>query len=206
MPLSYNTIQAPASAEVVVKKSKFIANAFPAETEEQAAAKIEEVKKKYYDARHNCYAYQVGKACSHIRCSDDGEPQGTAGIPILDALKGRAITNTVVIVTRYFGGILLGTGGLVHAYSAAAKAALEQAGIVTRVKYIKVTITMDYQLHGKINYLLLSNNHIIEDTVFTDTVTIKAGCLFNSLNKLLADVTEISQGKAQTQVGEPYYL
>lgn len=203
---SYKTIEKAAESETVVKKSRFIANVFPVESETEALGRIEEMKKKYYDARHNCYAYQVGRDCGLMRYSDDGEPQGTAGIPMLDILRNEKITNTVVIVTRYFGGILLGTGGLVRAYSKAAKEGLLAGEVVTRTLYTRIYITVDYNLHGKIQYMLLNKGHIIEDTEFTDKVKIKVGCLAPLKDKLLSEIVEVTQGRAHTEAGESYYM
>ena len=137
-----NTIKIESSAEVVVKKSKFIANTFQVNSKEEAEEKINEIRKKYYDAKHNCYAYIVENM---EKSSDDGEPSKTAGAPILDILKKRNLQNVLVIVTRYFGGILLGTGGLVRAYSQAAQDALEMSKIVTKVKGERYTIFINYE-------------------------------------------------------------
>ena len=115
------------TAEIVEKKSRFIANVFYVENENEADARLNEIRKKYYDAKHNCYAYILGKNGENMKSSDDGEPQGTAGHPMLDILKGEGITNCIAIVTRYFGGTLLGTGGLVRAYSESLKAAIKNA-------------------------------------------------------------------------------
>ncbi|MCD8214860.1 MAG: YigZ family protein, partial [Clostridiales bacterium] len=159
MAQSYKTVKHYGTDEVVVKKSRFIADVYPAETEAEALERISEVKKKYHDARHNCCAYRIGKKGEFLKYSDDGEPQGTAGIPMLDILKGEDITDAVVIVTRYFGGILLGTGGLVRAYSQAAKAGLKAAETVTMTLYRRTEITSDYSLHGKIQYMLLKSGY-----------------------------------------------
>ena len=122
---SYKTLLEGGTAEIVEKKSRFIATVRLVESEEEALTFIEEMKKKYWDARHNCYVYSVGMNREYTRCSDDGEPSGTAGRPMLDVLKGSGSTNILVTVTRWFGGTLLGTGGLVHAYKDCTKAALE---------------------------------------------------------------------------------
>lgn len=206
MAESYITVEKYGEAETVVKKSRFLADVFPVVTEEEALEKLNEVKRKYHDARHNCYAYRIGKKGGIVRYSDDGEPQGTAGIPMLDILKGEDITDTLVVVTRYFGGILLGTGGLVRAYSQAAKAGLEAAGIVTRTKYISMEITVDYFLHGKIEYLLRKGGHRITDTEFTDKVKVTAACIRGMEEKLEADVVEATHGKAVIKIGNEFYL
>ena len=129
----YKTILEEAEEEIVEKKSRFIATVRPVKTEDEARAFIEEMKKKYWDARHNVFAYQIGERNELQRFSDDGEPQGTAGMPVLNVLKGEDVKDTAVVVTRYFGGTLLGTGGLVRAYGKAAKEGLLSAGIVEMV-------------------------------------------------------------------------
>ena len=125
---SYNTILTPGTDEIVEKKSRFIGYAQPVSSEEEAYAFVESVKKKHYDARHNCHAFAIGKENTLYRFSDDGEPQGTAGKPILEVISGNQVTDICIVVTRYFGGTLLGTGGLVRAYTEAAKLALADAG------------------------------------------------------------------------------
>ena len=128
----YKTIYEGGEGELVEKKSRFIATVRPVETEEEALAFIEEMKKKYWDARHNCYVYSVGMNREATRCSDDGEPSGTAGRPMLDVLLGAGIYNAAIVVTRYFGGVLLGTGGLVRAYSGAVQAGLAASTVIEK--------------------------------------------------------------------------
>lgn len=137
----FKSIEKEAVAEIIEKKSKFIANIFPINSKEEAENRISEIKKKYYDAKHNCYAYVVGNV---EKCSDDGEPSGTAGAPLLDLLKNKELTNVVVIVTRYFGGILLGTGGLVRAYTETAKKAIESTSIVKQEYGIRYSVEINY--------------------------------------------------------------
>ena len=158
---SYITIKGYGTDEIVEKKSRFIANVKPIKSEEDAISFVEEIKKKYYDARHNCYAYQLGDRNQIQRYSDDGEPSGTAGMPILDVLRGRDIKDTIVVVTRYFGGTLLGTGGLVRAYSSATKVGIEKAGLIERIAHIRQKFTVDYTLSGKVQYEILNGGHIL---------------------------------------------
>ena len=127
---SYRTVKGPASVELVINKSRFIGQCFPITTESEALEKLAALRKQYWDATHNCYAYSVGKKGEIARFSDDGEPGGTAGMPMMDALRGAGVTNALCVVTRYFGGILLGTGGLVRAYSRACAEAIRAAGVV----------------------------------------------------------------------------
>lgn len=161
----YRMLSKGAQAELVEKKSRFIATIRPVSSEEEAVAFIEEMKKKYYDARHNCSAFVIGSKGELTRSSDDGEPSGTAGRPMLEVLTGSGIRNIAVVVTRYFGGVLLGTGGLVRAYSGAVKMALEQCETITRRYGVQMLIKTDYNGVGKIQYLLGSKDVVIQDSV-----------------------------------------
>lgn len=152
------------------KKSRFIARIAPASSEEEAVSFIDSVRKKYYDARHHCTAFIIGKNKELTRCSDDGEPSGTAGKPILEVLFGAEVTNVVAVVTRYFGGTLLGTGGLVRAYTQAAKEAMENAGIGIMRYKTEMTIEIDYTDVGKVQYLLGSRGIDIAQSRYTDKV------------------------------------
>ena len=160
--------------ELIEKKSRFIATVRPVETEEEAVTFINETKKKYWDARHNCSAFVIGKNQELTRCSDDGEPAGTAGRPMLDVLLKEGIHNTAVVVTRYFGGVLLGTGGLVRAYQGAVQKGLDAAVIVEKFEGQILLITTDYTGLGKIQYLLAQEKITIMDTSYADNVVIKA--------------------------------
>ena len=160
--------------ELIEKKSRFIATVRPVETEEEAVTFINETKKKYWDARHNCSAFVIGKNQELTRCSDDGEPAGTAGRPMLDVLLKEGIHNTAVVVTRYFGGVLLGTGGLVRAYQGAVQKGLDAAVIVEKIEGQILLITTDYTGLGKIQYLLAQEKINIMDTSYADNVVIKA--------------------------------
>lgn len=169
----YKTIKENSTAEIVEKKSKFIANVFYVESQEEANKCIEEIRKKYFDARHNCFAYSVLAEEGIVnRFSDDGEPSGTAGSPMLNILNSNNITNTLVVVTRYFGGILLGTGGLVRAYSDAAKKAIDSIELVDIAKGKEVLIEISYQDVEKLKYYLNKNNISIRDTIYKENVEV----------------------------------
>lgn len=169
----FRTIKHNTCEEIVEKKSRFIANLIYIENEEQAQDKIKEIKKKYYDARHNCYAYRVVEGDSIIqRSSDDGEPSGTAGAPMLNILEKNEIANVIVIVTRYFGGILLGTGGLVKAYSEATQKSIENNQIIEKENGYEVRISSPYENIKKIEYFLKTNNITILNKEFLDNVNI----------------------------------
>lgn len=188
----YVTVKAFGQAEIVEKKSRFIANVKPITSEDDAVAYIEEIKKKYWDARHNCYAYQLGDKNQIQRYSDDGEPGGTAGMPILDVLRGKDIKNTIIVVTRYFGGTLLGTGGLVRAYSLSAREGIAVAGLIERIPHIKQHFIVDYTLSGKVQYEILNGGHILEDTIYTDKVEFVVLSEVNIFNKLVENIINIT--------------
>lgn len=198
----YITVKNFGMAEIVEKKSRFIANVSPISSEDDAADYIEEIKKKYWDARHNCYAYQLGERNQIQRYADDGEPGGTAGMPILDVLRGRDIKNTIVVVTRYFGGTLLGTGGLVRAYSSAAKAGLEAAGIIERIPHIRQYFTVDYTIAGKVQYEVLNGGHILEDTLYTDKVEFVVLSEIGEESKLRDNIVNLTGNKAEIKKDE----
>ena len=155
---SYKILYEGGEAEIEVKKSRFIANTKPVKSEEEAVAFIAEMKKKYWDARHNCSAFTIGMNHELTRCSDDGEPAQTAGRPMLDVLLGEDIHNMCVVVTRYFGGTLLGTGGLVRAYSGATKEGLANSVIIEKRQGRQLLLQTNYSDLGKIQYLLLGNS------------------------------------------------
>ena len=169
------------SAQITEKKSRFIGDVYNIEndsifaktkSEEDALYYINETKKKYWDARHHCYAYIIGNNNEIKRFSDDGEPSGTAGKPILDVLDKSGIANCLIIVTRYFGGTLLGTGGLIRAYSEAAKSGIEASGIMEVKKGVQAQIDADYNSFGKIQYMCMERNIIITDTEYGENVHI----------------------------------
>lgn len=169
----YKTIKENSTAEIVEKKSKFIANVFYVESQEEANKCLEEIRKKYFDARHNCFAYSVLAEEGIVnRFSDDGEPSGTAGSPMLNILNSNNITNTLVVVTRYFGGILLGTGGLVRAYSDVAKKAIDSIELVDIAKGKEVLIEISYQDVEKLKYYLNKSNISIRDTIYKENVEV----------------------------------
>jgi uncharacterized YigZ family protein len=168
----YTTIFTQTQTEYVEKRSRFIATVRHCETEEEASAFLQEMRSKYWDARHNCFAYSVENG-RLSRFSDDGEPHGTAGKPMLDVIEGSGITNIAVVVTRYFGGILLGTGGLVRAYSKSVQDCLTSAEVFTMIPSVVYSICCDYTDHGRLVNLITSNEGNIDNTDFTDKVTVR---------------------------------
>ena len=191
-----------AEAEYVIKKSRFIATVCEVKTEAEAAAFIESVRKHYWDARHNCSAFQIGAGGQIQRSSDDGEPSGTAGRPILEVLKKRDLTNTAVVVTRYFGGILLGAGGLVRAYSHGAKIAVDAASRKLMTTCVLLEMQMDYSFYGKVNYLLPNYVCRVEDTDFGAVVSMKVLFKKDESERFIKEVTELSAALIVPQVVE----
>ncbi len=203
MSASYKELYAGGQGEIIEKKSRFIATTYPAKTEEEALGFIESMRKRYWDARHNCFAYVIGERGEMKRCSDDGEPGGTAGRPMLDVLLGEEIRNITVVVTRYFGGTLLGTGGLVRAYSSAVQSGLASSVIITRISGFKLYIGTDYTSLGKIQYTLAGKDIKILDSAYTDKVTLTALVPAGELEAVKAAVTEAANGRASLTEGGP---
>lgn len=169
----FKTINKNVSSEILEKKSKFIANIFYVESVEEAEEKIKEIKKRFYDAKHNCFAFRIyTKEGVTERFSDDGEPSGTAGSPMLNLLSTQNLNNVVIIVTRYFGGILLGTGGLVRAYSGAAQKALEETEIIEKDLGLEVLIETNYSDLEKLKYYLKQNKIKIIDTKYQENIDV----------------------------------
>lgn len=182
--------------EYTEKKSRFIADIFPVKSEGEALAGIAQIKKKHYDARHNCFAYVIGDNYETERCSDDGEPSGTAGRPMLDVLVGKGIHNAAAVVTRYFGGTLLGTGGLVRSYSAAMKDALEHCVLMEEHMGFRLRVRTDYNDIGKLQYLVRSLELPELDTVYADQVEMFLLVPSGQINKVEKEITEKTAGKA----------
>ena len=190
----YVTIGKEGVAEYEEKKSVFIGHAFHVTTEEEAVAHIKRIRNKYNDARHNVHAFLLGDGIV-ARSTDDGEPSGSAGVPVLEVIKKSGITDTCVIVTRYFGGILLGAGGLVRAYSAAAKAAIDAAGIVTYESYTEMSLSCSYSDYQRILPELTRIDAIIDSTDYADNVTIEFAAKDEYVNAFCKRMKEMSGGR-----------
>lgn len=201
----YKIIEYGGMGEIEEKKSRFIAHVAAASTEAEALAFIESKKKEYWDARHNCYAFILGEQGQTMRFSDDGEPSGTAGKPILEVLVNSGIRNLVVVVTRYFGGTLLGTGGLVRAYTQATQAGLAASKVCTMCYGYGIIIETDYNGIGKLQYLLGQKNIPIEASEYTEQVTIQIKVPYEEKDSLIHEMTEATAGKAQITVSDPIY-
>ena len=195
--MSYKVLYQAGEDEIEEKKSRFIAHTLPVNSEDEAVAFLNKIKKEYWDARHNCYAYTIGRNNECTRCSDDGEPSGTAGRPILDVLLREEIHNCIVVVTRYFGGTLLGTGGLVRTYQAATQAGLAASYIIEKQFGKKLHLTTDYTGIGKLQYLIAQNQVFTLDTRYTDSVTIDLMVPEEKFADFCAQVTEATSGQAQ---------
>lgn len=192
----YKTVHIGGTGEIVEKKSRFIANVFHVETEDEALEIIEQTRKKYWDARHNCYAYSIGITNPTDRCSDDGEPQKTAGRPMLDVLKGDGLCNTLVIVTRYFGGTLLGTGGLVRAYQGATRVGIDSSLIIEKKPAFRFLVTTDYSGIGKLQYLAAKDNIPILGTEYTDSVSCTLLADEEAVGRITKQMLEATSGQA----------
>lgn len=202
----YKVVSSPGNGIYEEKKSRFIAQIVPADSEEAAVCFIESVRKKYYDARHNCTAFVIGSNRQITRCSDDGEPSGTAGKPILEVLLGAGVTNAVAVVTRYFGGTLLGTGGLVRAYTQAAQEALQNAGIAVMRYGIRLTVGTDYTDVSRIQYLFSCKQIEIADSRYTDKVEFDIRIPAQEKELLENELTQVTSGRVRiTVTGEGYY-
>ena len=193
----YKTVKGEATGTIYEKKSEFIGYIAHAKTEAEAQEFLAKIRKKHYDARHHCYAYII-KDEGIIRQSDDGEPSKTAGMPILEVLRHSGLEDAIIVVTRYFGGTLLGTGGLVRAYTEGAKAALNAAEILTYKTCVDLNITVDYSLYDKITTLCQNKNGKIIDTQFTDNVNITIRMLSGTQDALIADLVVLTKGKEPT--------
>lgn len=206
MQQSYKAVYEGGQGEIIEKKSRFIATVKKTETVEEAEAFINECKKKYWDARHNCSAFIIGENAGSMRSSDDGEPSGTAGKPMLEVLMGEEICNVTVVVTRYFGGVLLGTGGLVRAYQKAVKAGLSNSTIVIKESGIKLNIKTDYNDIGKLQYLLGRNSFPILDSVYTEAVELTTLVPLDKKDFLIKEITEATSGKAIVEEGDEVFF
>ena len=203
---SYRVLLSGGEGEIVEKKSRFIATIRKCENEEEAVAFIEEMKKKYWDARHNCSAFIIGSRGELTRCSDDGEPSGTAGRPMLEVLTGSGIRNIAVVVTRYFGGVLLGTGGLVRAYSGAVQAGLGESTVIEKHHGISLALTADYTAIGKLQYIAAENQLPVLDTEYTDKVIMHLLVPNDQIGRIQKVITEATSGRIKMEKEKELYF
>ena len=202
----YKIIECGGVGEIEEKKSRFIAHVAAVSTEGEALAFIEAKKKQFWDARHNCYAYVLGEQTQTMRFSDDGEPSGTAGRPILEVLVSSGIRNIIVVVTRYFGGTLLGTGGLVRAYTKATQAGLEASVVRTMCCGYEMRIVTDYNGIGKVQYLLGARGISAEDADYGEQVTVRVNIPYEEKDSVMREITDATAGKAEITVSDIMYF
>ena len=204
--LPYKCVLEGGTGEIVEKRSRFLAEVRRVETEGEAVAFVEEMKKRYWDASHNCSAFVIGRRGELTRCSDDGEPSGTAGRPMLEVLLGEGICNAAVVVTRYFGGTLLGTGGLVRAYGAAVKAGLENSRVAVMRYGTRLRIGTDYSDIGRIQYILGKRGLSQENAEYTDRVSLETVVAAEEEERLKKELTEATGGRAVLEAVDRNYF
>lgn len=198
----HKTIGKEALFELVERKSRFIAHVRPVATEEEAIAFVEEIRAEHAQARHNVYAYRL--ACGRTRYTDDGEPSQTAGMPTLQVLDHAGVVDAACVTTRYFGGTLLGTGGLVRAYTQAAQGALEAAGIVVMEDCRDVGLVLDYSLYEQVQRFVEAFGARIEDAAFTDRVALSIRVRADEADELARSLRELTCGRCDPSIGEPF--
>lgn len=204
---NFKTVFKESEVELQISKSRFIGYAKPVEDENDAMRFIEKIKKKHWDASHNVPVYVVGENFGIQKYSDDGEPSGTAGVPILEMLKKEAITDVCIVVTRYFGGVKLGTGGLVRAYTQSAKAALEAAEIVEKKVNVLLKVDFDYHYHGKLqNYFLGVPQIIIKESFFTDRISLEIYVEPQFELGITSHIIELTSGQVEIETIGAFYL
>ena len=205
MLLQYKTVCKEAEAEITEKKSRFIAAIVPIRSEKEAVQYIEQVKKLHWNARHHCYAYVLGERFEIQRYSDDGEPGGTAGKPMLDVLLGEEIHDVLAVVTRYFGGTLLGTGGLVRAYSGAVREGLSASNIITKKYGCKLKITADYNKLGKLQYILGQRGIQVLNTEYNDMVMLEVFAPQTEEAAMTKEMVDKTNGQVEISRGSECY-
>lgn len=203
---SYSTVLLSASDEIIIEKSRFIGHSFHVEDVDQAEAIIKDTKKKYYDATHDCFAYILNEDMSIVKANDDGEPSSTAGVPMLEIMKKSNITNTLIIATRYFGGIKLGASGLIRAYAKTAKIALEANRIVSKKVFTKIVLEIDYSLIGKIQKFLETKQIIYDTPNFTDKVEVAIYETDEKIKELQKELLDLTNANCKLDIGNKLYL
>jgi uncharacterized YigZ family protein len=202
----YKTVEQFGSSEFIIKKSRFIGHAKPVETEEEAIAFIEAIKKEHKSATHNCSAYIIGDRDQIQKQSDDGEPSGTAGKPILEVLKNQGLKYSVVVVTRYYGGIMLGAGGLIRAYTDGAALGIEAAKPIYRVNHSQVQVEIDYTWYGKLENELRNRGLMLGDILFTDKVMVTCYPIAEETQDFIHWITDVTQGQCVIITGDQQYF
>ncbi|WP_027726381.1 YigZ family protein [Tuberibacillus calidus] len=205
MTYPYYTVKKPTMVEITIQKSRFIGHVRRISSEEEARSAIEAISKEHWKANHNCYAYVVGEDSGIQKASDNGEPAGTAGVPILEVIKKKNLRDTLIVVTRYFGGIKLGAGGLIRAYSKTASAAISASGIVERLAMKVFAIKIDYSLYGTIENALRETPYLTQNATFTDIVTIEIAVRTDEADIFTGWMTNLCNGACSiTELGETF--
>ncbi|MBJ9991625.1 YigZ family protein [Paenibacillus sp. S28] len=202
----YRTVRGAGSKEIVIKKSRFIGHVKPVDSEDDANAFIEEIKKLHWNATHNCSAYMIGERDEIQKQSDDGEPSGTAGKPILEVIRNQGLKNVAIVVTRYFGGIMLGAGGLIRAYTDGAVAAIEAGEAITRVLHREIFVEIDYTWLGKVENELRGREVRMGETVFTDKVRLTCLPKDREAETFMSWMVDLTQGQSLITEGEKLYF
>lgn len=202
----YKTIHSYGEGEILINKSRFIGYSKPVETEELAIEFIDQIKEKHKDATHNVFAYVIGENSNIQRYNDDGEPSGTAGVPILEVLKKEELRNTVLVVTRYYGGIKLGAGGLIRAYIKGAKAGLDSSKIVTKQLYSRIKFKLEYTLYGKVENELLAKDYDVEDIIYDEAVNIVVLCKKDHTQELIDMIKNLTSANMSYEFEEEEYF
>lgn len=203
---NYRTIQKNGLHEIEIKKSRFICHLKRVETEEEAQAFIEEIKKEHWKATHNCSAYTIGMNNEIQRAHDDGEPSGTAGVPMLEIFLKRELKNVVAVVTRYFGGTKLGAGGLIRAYGGAVNDAIDYIGVVERQLQRLIDITVTYSQSGKVENALREANYAIQDIIYAENITYQCIIPLESEEKFIEDITNWTSAQADIHIGQQAWI
>ncbi|WP_454190014.1 YigZ family protein [Paenibacillus sp. Marseille-Q7038] len=202
----YKTVRAAGNKEIVIKKSRFIGHVMPVQNEEEAIQFIEDIKKKHWNATHNCSAYMIGERDEIQKQSDDGEPSGTAGKPILEVIKNQGLKNVAIVVTRYFGGIMLGAGGLIRAYTDGAVAAIEAGEAITKVLHREIFVELDYTWLGKVENELRNRQVRMGETTFTDKVKLTCLPVDREAERFMEFMTDLTQGQSVITEGQQLYF
>ncbi|KQL55739.1 MULTISPECIES: YigZ family protein [Bacillaceae] len=206
MLANYKTVKQSGSHEIVIQKSRFISHFKRTPTEQEALDFIQEIKKNHWNATHNCSAYLIGETDHIQKANDDGEPSGTAGVPMLEVLKKRGLKDTTVVVTRYFGGIKLGAGGLIRAYGGSVSEGLNQIGMVNRTLCYTMATAIDYTWLGKIENEIRQSSYPLKEITYADSVTVHVFVQSDQINAYKDWITELTNGQAETTQGKSVYL
>lgn len=206
MLASYQTVKETGSHEIIIQKSRFIAHFNRVQTEEEAQSYIEKIKKEHWNANHNCSAYLIGERDEIQKANDDGEPSGTAGVPMLEVLKKRQLKDTVVVVTRYFGGIKLGAGGLIRAYGGAVSEGLNAIGVVERSLMNIVHTEIDYHWLGKVEHALRESSYRMKGTEYVEKVDVQTYVPVGEVDTFIEWMTNLTNGQAEVRIGDKAYL